>query len=185
MAEHLCNVANQIRLAKYKMTYCFECRAELPGPGMIYCLSCSPCADDGELTICRSSAPAPQTFVGHMTAPRFDGQVSYPVVLAATLFIFFAVCAGLVGNMLPTSQDSAGGLIRPEDTREGGAFAPRPVKADRDPISKPAAILRSAKLERSSVPATAKKEKSMRTRIEIVDGRELCYAIPGGNEIPC
>jgi hypothetical protein len=155
---------------------------------MIHCLSCSPRTDDEELTICRSSAPAPRTFVGHMTAPRFDGHVSYPIVAAATLFIFCAVCAVLVGNMFPTSQDSAAeGLIPTENTREGGAFAPRPAKPDRDPISKPTELVRSAKLNRASVPATApvKKEQSMRTRIEIVDGRERCYAIPGGREISC
>lgn len=165
------------------MTNCLQHKGEFPETAAGECLRCGLWMDDSdESTIVRSSAPVLQTFVGHAAATACNGRTDYFAV-AASLIVFGGVCAVLLASIAAPARP---GFQRPSITpgaiREGNA----PVEEPEKPT-----VMRPNRRKNDKLPVTMPASRAvvrpepMRKRIEIIDGVEHCYAIPGGRETPC
>ena len=168
---------------------------------MIYCYECSLWLDhdDGEHTVINAASAASLSPKGSPTSRgyKLTGFLAAGAVLL--LIIYGTAAYFLVAPPEPALNTT---LVRlTAGHAQGGpvAHARGMLVPTRLPTAKAAVLEKPAVLEKSAsiakavefhmVPAPVaiarKPEQVFRPRIEIVEGVERCYAIPGGREIQC
>ena len=176
-----------------EMIYCLECGARLDGENDTADISIEP---EQETVICNMTAGQP-TFVGSF--PTFNGSISMPrsrtkipVLITSIAVILTGLASSIYIRDVPIMPAAPGPDMTTaiESVQRGpaaGGAVQTKVKAllplPPTPIATPEPDVVSAP-KRPNI-AMAPKQQPMRTRIEIVDGIDRCYAIPGGRRIPC
>jgi hypothetical protein len=178
------------------MSTCFNCRAQ-PPDGMIYCLECGVRLDGEHETISTSLDPGQETIISslHAGLPTVVESVPRPrtdrKIWALTAFIsgLLTVAGGYIYldespikpvEALPDIM-SATERAHP---RAVSAGVPQTRAKPLASLPAPVATATPAALKRVAT-TTEERRQSMQVRIEIIDGVNHCYAIPGGREVPC
>jgi hypothetical protein len=188
------------------MLTCFKCGVQSPAE-MTYCLECGDRIDGeqetGEVrldpepeTFIRNMHPVQPTFVGTLPRPRSRRKLwalmTFGTGLLTVLAVYFYIGQQPPVNSTETLPEIRSAMGRAQDRAVVTAVQPKKVK----PLpSLPAlvnitdktapAVQTAPTVLRRPTPTTAKAPQPMQVRIEIIDGVEQCFAIPGGRRIPC
>ncbi|HEV7700139.1 MAG TPA: hypothetical protein VGO43_07915 [Pyrinomonadaceae bacterium] len=150
---------------------------------MNYCLDCGVRLDSEPETLIRDLTPAQPTFVGHVR-PQPKGKAWIPVGVLSTLGValltVFGVFLFTTQGTKRAAPDAQSINTSIESIQQAGAN--EVTRAVAKPA--PTVPIKAIAALKPSTPI-AIKYQPMQTRIEIINGVDHCYAIPGGDEIPC
>jgi hypothetical protein len=178
------------------MSTCFKCGAQ-PPDDMIYCLDCGARLDGEQETVNARLYRDQETFISNMVPglPTIVGSVPGPRPkrkVWALIALISGLLTGAAGYIylgeapekpIETLPDTRSATERAHQRALAAGVQQTKVKPL---VSLPAPAPTAAPTVLKRVATTTdERRQRMQVRIEIIDGVNHCYAIPGGREIPC